>query len=132
MKLFGRKIVSSGSKGAFAIVKLSGYIFYTIENGPGNILKFKRTWADCVAFVLSFSFSIAGFWFIGVDRFPEGMKSRVIVIGVGLLFKLLLISIAALKLITFINSRMAFKFIQNIDWIDRKVSLFNEIRIFAK
>lgn len=84
---------------AFAIIKLSGFIFYSLETGPGNVLKFKRTFGDFIAFGLSFSFSIAAFWFVGQDRFEGKLKSVIAVNGAELLFKLLLGSIIVSKIL---------------------------------
>lgn len=133
MKFFGCRIFDRSFQLAFTVVKLSGYIFYTIKDGENNKINFKRTFIDYGLFALSFLFSVFAYLHIGNRSFNANLKSAVMSIAMNLLFKLLLISVMLTKIYHFVRAKNAFDIVASFKWIEVKVgSKFSSLELKAE
>src|SRR5690349_2280541 len=105
----------------FVVLKLSGYLFYSVEQNDA-VCTFKRTWRDCFAFLLSFSFSVVVYLNITETRVQTEMRSLILTNGLTWLFQILLSSMLITKTINFIEAREMFEFFRLIRFISSNVS----------
>lgn len=122
MKLFGVKFSLDAAKLTFAVVKLSGYIFYTIQIVDEHTYSFKRTLLDAAFFVVSIVFSILAYFYVGAKEFEKDVKSAILSKGVNFLFKLLLIAIIYTKCFGLVMASKSFEIITSLRWIELKVT----------
>lgn len=123
MKFYGGKIFDQSFKPTFVIVRLSGYIFYSIENIANNKLKLKRNLSDYGMFVASLIFSILVFFYAGKQSFNPNLKSKIMSTGVIILFKFLVIITLTIKIHNFIKPEESFNIFAAFHAMEVKVRL---------
>jgi hypothetical protein len=112
-------------KSAILFSKISGFMFYSVKfKFTRGTIEFRRTTADYLTFVASFSYSFFSFFNVKQDGGGFQIKSKILEMGFGLLIFVMVASIMATKFMNMVWARTAFSSFRNTVEINNKVKLF--------
>lgn len=105
------------------ILKLSGFIFFTIKVSSNNILECHRLFFDYLAFFVSFSFSCYAYRTGSNINTTNRLKSTVLNLGTRILWNVSMLSIIITKFVNMIACQHGFKIFVDLKWFDHQVIL---------
>lgn len=108
----------------FALVKFSGYIFYSVEK-VGKKLIAKRSLLDILIFCVSLSFHFIVYNKTRSRDFNKNLSSTNLAEGVGILYNSFILSQLFTKCFNFFTQISSFKIVKAFYWIEKKVKLFS-------
>lgn len=121
MGLFRPKTILESIKVPFLLLKISGYEFFSIKVGSNNELTFYQSWSDVLIFIISLSYSVAVVFKAKTPSF-DGLKSKVLMNGMKILFRALMTSIIYTKIKKFCLREESFKSLVKMIQIETKVT----------
>lgn len=107
----------------FALVKFSGYIFYSVKK-VGKKLTFKRSFFDVIWLCFSFAFSSVVYSKAQTRNFNENLRSTNLSQGVGVLYRLFILSLFFTKCFNFLVQTRSFEIVKDFYWILEEVKIF--------
>lgn len=112
---------SSSYKFLYRILKISGFLFFTVKTTTDNAIKFHRTWGDCLVFIMSMSLTLTSI--ISSSSPPLKLQSIVLNMAGPILAKSMIYSVILSKCVNFIQGRGSFKILTDYKWFDEQVGI---------
>lgn len=106
---------------SITILKLSGFLFFTVVTTPEGLTEFRQFWSDYASFLISISFSIYIAFCSESSDLNFKRKSTILNLGTEFLWKISLFSILLTKIILLISARQGFNVVRLAKLIDRQV-----------
>lgn len=104
-----------------AMLKWSGFAFFSTSVNSQNVLEFKQNASDIAIFIISLVVSLMTLFNGNTGNIFKDLKSPILWIGSIMLVQISLITVIFTRVFNFIASRRAFKFLVEIRKIDEKV-----------
>lgn len=110
---------------SYIVLKISGFVFFSVRRKAADVLEFHRSWIDYAIFIVSFTFSAYACSEGSSTIFELKLNSIVLNLGRKFLWKLSMSSVIVWKCVHFVRGRDVFNIMVNLKWMDRQVDTLN-------